>query len=234
MIGMDNVIFNASAIGIWEKYFEPAEDLFIPLILPPLVHGGVLFVGINPSFSPDGFKRCLTGTPFAEVDPQEFFHWRNRGSLDLEKAIQIEQYARDRYPYFNKFRDISSHIGLPWEHVDLFLFRETSQNSFKRRIIEGGKLTPFALEQLELCRSLIEEIDPKVIVVVNAFASNLFVEIFGAEFDERFGYHLITLNARSIPVFLASMLTGQRAMDRYSYQRLRWQIKRVVENIRET
>lgn len=164
-----------------------------------------------------------------DTDLINFFHWRNQHLLDFEKAIEIELVAKASYPYFSKFRDISEYVGLTWEHVDLFFFRETKQADFKDRILNGSKLNEFAQNQLALSSSVIEEIDPKIIAVVNACASELFVDRFSAAFDENLGHHTIMLNGRTIPVFLGSMLTGQRAMDRYSYQRLRWQIKKAVD-----
>lgn len=231
---MNHESFNNSVIRLWEKYFDDSQDIYVPLILPPLVFNGLLFIGNNPSFSPDGFRRFLADTSLAHIDPHEFFHWKNRRALDLEIAIQIERLAKDRYPYFKKFRDLSAHAEMDWEHIDLFFFRETSQNNFKKRIFNRNGLTDFGTDQLKLSKSLIEEIKPKIIVVVNAFASDLFLNEYNAVFDENEGFHKILLNNRTIPVFLGSMLTGQRAMDRYSYQRLKWHISKVVNRLNVT
>lgn len=51
---MEHEIFNAAAIEIWKKHYGLDEDVYVPLILPPIVRNGLLFVGLNPSFSPDG------------------------------------------------------------------------------------------------------------------------------------------------------------------------------------
>jgi len=77
---------------------------------------------------------------------------------------------------------------------------------------------------------LISEVEPRVILVANALASRIFYRILGhkfkMKFDEDLGCHTIQLNDKTVPTFLASMLTSG-AMDRYSSQRLQWHIKKV-------
>ena len=104
---MNHQEFNKAVFRLWEIHFAPNEDIYVPLILPPVVDKGLLFIGNNPSFSVEGFRRFLKDTHLAHIDPHEFFHWKNRIKLDVSIAIQIERFAKDRYPYFNKFRDIS-------------------------------------------------------------------------------------------------------------------------------
>ncbi|MBK8809694.1 MAG: hypothetical protein IPN69_03065 [Acidobacteria bacterium] len=229
---MNNETFNKLAFDIWEENFSPSENVYVPLILPPLIHSGLLFIGNNPSFSPAGFRRFLTDTAHSNIDPEQFFLWANRNALNLTSAIEIERFAKDKYPYFAKFRDIAMHASLEWEHIDLFFFRETSQKDFKERILRNNKLTAFAEAQLKLSKDLVQHIDPKIIVVVNAFASDLFQTQFETTFNEEFGYYQVQLSGRMVPVFLGSMLTGQRAMDRFSYQRLRWHVKKAAAALR--
>lgn len=229
---MDHQSFNHAIFSLWERFFDEKADVYVPLILPPLVDGELLFIGNNPSFSVKGFRRFLTGTNFSHIDPQSFFHWRNRHQFDLETAIQIERLAKEKYAYFNKFKDISEDTGLKWEHIDLFFFRETKQDNFKRLILDGKNLKSFAIEQLSLSKKLLETINPMIIVVVNAFASDVFKKTFGSKFDEKLGYYKTIVNGRSVPTFLGSMLTGQRAMDRFSYQRLRWHIGITVRHMK--
>jgi hypothetical protein len=53
---------------------------------------------------------------------------------------------------------------------------------------------------------------------------------FDFEFDENLGTHKIVNNSEleNVPVFFTSMLSGQRALDNGSYQRLIWHIKYVL------
>lgn len=223
---------NQKALDLWEQTFKPEEDVLLPLFYPCLKEDAILFVGLNPSFSQKGYNSLLRGTAFSHINSLTFYHWRNRENFDLDIELTIGQVSKSNYPYFKKFIDFAAYVNLEWEHVDLFFYRETSQTQFKRRIYDGKHLTTFGEKQLELSRTLILEAKPRVIVVANAFASSLFQRQFlGVEFDEKHGYHRTLLESRSVPTFFASMLTGQRAMDVYSYQRLRWHIKQAVMNL---
>ena len=48
-------------------------------------------------------------------------------------------------------------------------------------------------------------------------------------FDDKIGTYKITLNEKSVPVFFSSMLTGQRALDKGSFERLKWHVKNVIK-----
>lgn len=223
---------NQKILDLWQQTFKPEDDVLLPLLYPSLKEDVILFVGLNPSFSQRGYNSLLRGTAFSHLDPLTFYHWRNRKSFDLDTELAIGQIGKNNYPYFKKFKDIAAYANLEWEHVDLFFYRETSQTQFKKRIYDGKRLTNFGEKQLELSKMLILEAKPRVIVVANAFASSLFQKQFpDVVFDEKYGYHRTLLGGRSVPIFFASMLTGQRAMDIYSYQRLRWHIKQAVMNL---
>jgi len=229
---MENVNqINQEVLKLWEHTFDNDEEVFMPLIYPPIKKGVLLFVSLNPSFSLKGFRTIMKDTPYSYLNPKEFFHWRNREKFDLETAQAIEALARCRYAFFEKFRDIASYTAMEWEHIDLFFYRQTGQNDFKRQIYSAGGLSEFGRKQLELSKELIVKACPKAIVVANAHASELFIQEFKPKFDEEQGYYIIPLNDKVVPVFLASMLTGQRAMDRYSYERLRWYIKRALADV---
>jgi hypothetical protein len=223
---------NQEVLKLWEHTFDNDSEVFMPLIYLPIKKRILLFVGLNPSFSLKGFRIILKDTPYLHLNPEEFFHWRNRAKFDLETAQTIEALARSKYTFFDKFRDIARYTATEWEHIDLFFYRQTGQNDFKRRIYSAGVLSEFARKQLELSKGLIVEVCPKAIVVANAHASKLFSQEFKTKFDEEQGCHMIRLNDQVVPVFLASMLTGQRAMDVYSYERFRWHIKKVLADVK--
>ena len=71
-----------------------------------------------------------------------------------------------------KFRKLSEMVGsLKWDHTDLFFWRETSQKSFRSRILKNNKvdtLTLFGFAQLEIACEIIDESKPKCIVISNA------------------------------------------------------------------
>jgi hypothetical protein len=224
MIIVDEI--NLEAINIWEKTFSETDDVYMPQVYGEIHKHSLLFIGLNPSFSSNGFRSIFKETKFSTLNPIDFFHWSNKENYSIEVAKEIERLARDKYPYYRKFKELSLDTTMAWEYIDLFFHRETNQNQFKQKIYSGNRLNDFGERQIELSNLLLNEIAPEIIVVANAFASQLFVKTFGAKFDDRLGYHLTKLkNNKIIPTFLASMFTGQRAMDVYSYQRLCWQVK---------
>lgn len=218
---------NREVLQLWAQTFDPGEDVWLPSVYPPIQQDGILFVGLNPSFPRmNGFKKILQGSPYSELDPTEFYHWRNRSNFDLDTAVEIARLAKERYDFFRPFRSFAEDLNTSWEHIDLFFYRVTDQGALKTRLAEP-RLINFKAQQLELSRKLIEAARPRLIVVVNAYASGLFEAEFGPEFDEIRGCHLAEVDHHPIPVFLASMLTGQRAMDRYSLRRLKWHVRQV-------
>lgn len=222
---------NQAAFDLWERTFTDQDDVLMPLIYPSIREDAILFIGLNPSFNEKWFVTIFRGLGLQGVDPLAFYHWRNRADFDWAVALKIERLGRNQYPYFNKFKDIAKHANSEWEHLDLFFYRETSQEQFKQRVYHKKRLSEFGQHQVELAKTLITQSKPKVIVVANAFASSLFQNLFpDVRFDERCGYHHTPIEGRAIPTFFSSMLTGGRAMDVGSYERLRWHVKQAVNS----
>jgi len=220
---------NQAVLKLWESTFQSNDDVLVPLIYPSMKQDALLFVGLNPAFNEKWLHTFMKKTPYPNIDPVRFYHWRNRVDFDLKKAQAIELLAREKYPFFAKFREIAKFTSMNWEHVDLFFYRATNQKDFKDKILDNNDLADFIRGQLNLSKKLIYEALPKVIVVANAFASGLFEQEFRIDWDDEKGYHVTRFNGRTIPVFLASMLTGRRAMDKGSYKRLKWHIKKALE-----
>ena len=96
---------------------------------------------------------------------------------------------------------------------------------------------------MEISKQIIEEAKPKIIVVNNSLArrflgfdkgeknEQVYYEWIGFDFkfDDDIGTHRIINNEmlNGTPVFFTSMLTGQRALDNGSYERLIWHINYV-------
>ncbi len=84
--------------------------------------------------------------------------------------------------------------------------------------------SPFAEQQFEVCEELLASLRPTGIVVVSALGSTLLSKRWSESGRlwpaEHTGKGVLRDEAREIPVFLASMLSGQRAMDRFSRARL--------------
>ncbi len=154
-------------------------------------------------------------TEFSGLNPHEFYAWKNRKSFDFEKAIKIEMLARGKYDrYFKPIKEIAQFVELEWEHIDLFFQRVTDQHQLNERIFKDGQgavLTKFAEEQLKLSLKLIADVEPVIIVVINAGASKILRDKWAGclFFDDKLGTYLVQLNERRVPVFFSSMITGQ-------------------------
>jgi len=172
-------------------------------------HDSLLFVGINPSLENKN-----------DTSPKRFFY-------RAENDIKIHK-------YFNKFPKIASEANLHWSHLDLLYLRETKQDNIKA-VCEDAFSLPFIRKQLELSKEIIEQCKPKIIVVCNTHARDLFVKSFflQTEFDKEIGTHRIKDNIylKGTPVFFSGMITGQRALDNGSFERLVWHINYVLNKI---
>ncbi len=173
----------------------------------------ILFVGINPSYN-------------EKVDHKNDSSFYNL--LQENNAYQ---------KYFRRFEDISKQVKHKWTHVDLFYFRHTNQKHVYHYLKHNSDTLDFVSEQLAITRSVLEAITPKVIVVSNALARDLFGVTKPAglginySFDDEIGTHRIdepNSSLHNVPLFFTSMLTGTRALDNGSYERLVWHLKRVL------
>jgi len=229
---MRNEEINSKIIALWNKYFKNDPDVYAPLFYDEFRKGGLLFVGMNPSFSARGFKSILKDTEYRDLNPETFFKWNNisTNSNLIDDCINIENYAYANYSlYFGRPIEIAKSVNLDWQHIDLFLYKETAQNNFVARIMDGTKLNQFALDQIVIFEEILTTIKPKCIVVINAFGSELFRTYAKdhLEWDEEHGFHWYTKNGVRTPIFFSSMLSGQRSLDRWSYERLKWHIGQV-------
>lgn len=223
-------IFNTRIIDLWGKYYGNDEDALSPLLYKTLKENCLLFIGLNPSFSLKGFKSFLKEeTVYNNLGSEKILSMHKFVNLKENKdhIIKMQYIAVHEYKkYFGKFIEISKYIKLPWEHIDLFYKRETSGQKIKKEYYPKKKLTNCAKEQFQITMEIIEGLKPKVIVVVNALASDIIKKQIDSliSFREDYGIHIITMGQDKYPIFFSGMLTGQHALDTGSYERLRWHI----------
>lgn len=174
-----------------------------------IIQNALLFIGINPSSSKD------------QVEYE---------SYNLEQNNNV-------HPYFKKFEDLAQKCEMDWTHLDLLFFRETNQNYIQEILgTENGK--NFIWEQLQISNNLIRKSNPKIIVVCNTQARTFLGKDkqgnknewlnYNFKFDDNLGTYLWD----GIPVFFSGMLSGQRALDIGSYERLKWHIKQVKSQLK--
>ncbi len=189
---------------------------------------------MNPSFSTTAFRTIFKNSDYKDINPKEFFKWINisRHTDLVDQCIVMDKHAYTNYSlYFGRPIQIAKEVNLPWDHIDLFLYRETSQTDFMKRIYDENNLNQFALDQLNIFKETLHEVNPKCIVISNAHGSQIVREYLSKNlvWDEKRGFHWYTGNDSKVPIFFTSMLSGQRSLDRWSYERLVWHIGQAVK-----
>lgn len=211
-------------IAIKEKYSHLDQKLKTPIISRGLIapnfikSNSIMFLGINPSFKEGDEKYNV------------FFY-----PSEITNS------------YFAKFKEIqekiNKNIEINWTHLDLLFFRETNQKTVDLFIKEDPMGVQFIWEQLMLSKQLLELSKPKIIVASNTKVRHLLGFDQNKEktqgvwmgyeflFDQKIGTHRILSEGplNGIPIFFTSMLTGQRALDKGSFERLIWHIKFVLK-----
>jgi hypothetical protein len=208
--------FNSKLSCILKKYKHLNPGILNKGLVAPesLSENSILFIGIN--FADGGLdekyiagydKSCKT--------------WY----VDLNKI-------KKDYDYYQKFSEI---VDEEWTHLDLFFFIATKQAEVDD-FLETKEGKKFMQEQLNLSKALLELSKPKLIVVANAKARDIFKDgyngigpLFECKPDEEIGTYRIQIDGKNVPVFFTSMLSGQRALDNGSFERLKWHIKCVLD-----
>lgn len=221
---------NMKLLDLWKNTPSQYLNGLMPFFLDEFKRDAVLYIGINPSFSVRGFEKGLRDSKkYSGLDVAKFYSYPKSEIFSLKDALEIENIMRAEYPYFNSFDDLLENSGVPWDHMDLFYVRKTSQDELKKLIFEKGEeLNNFGQGQLRITKEVLEGIAPRAIVVANALASRIYKKEFGLEqFDENHGCYFSQISGQKVPTFLSSMLTGG-AMDTFSKQRLGWHLRKVL------
>jgi hypothetical protein len=190
---------NQELIELWKTQFKDDDKVRLPLFYPPLNKDAVLlFNGLNPSFG----KRI-------KPEKRKWFLWKNflrRGSPedDIEDVQGMERQAKHRGLYYALFRKIARHLGVDWEHVDLFFYRKTNQAKFREIVSDSHSfkhLNEFGNKQLGLSKQLIGYVQPKVIVVANRAAGKIFEREFQVTPTPEQSRYMVQFNAMTVPTF---------------------------------
>ncbi|MBT4377131.1 hypothetical protein HOD29_07200 [archaeon] len=236
---MDEEI-NNKILNLWEKYAKKGQKgtEHYPLFYPKLRKNcELLFVGVNPSFNEKIMSKKDHSFENKNFDfEKEIDDEGNRKLPNNKKSYKI--YFKPIWEMTNKKNIREEYIEhTSWEHIDLFFCRITSQKEFKEIIDYKQQnkkvfMNEFGESQLNLSLEIINNIKPKIIVVANALASEVLqsrIDIDKSGFKQK-GYDIAILNENKIPIFFSSMFSGQRALDRGSIRRLKWQIENAIKD----
>jgi len=237
---------NAAVWGLWRK--RRHNNAFkIPFFYDTgMLEGEILFVGLNPSFSERAFRRefdiinaVLGRNRFKNFEAFRLAAARNYASTDwkcfqrtnvFQFLAEEGRHARKKpYAYFQRHAQLAEAAGgLKWAHLDLFFFRETAQRKVERELLRNAdrELSEFALRQLDFAFALLAKTRPKVIVVVNALAGEIFRQRMGLflPVGGESGFHTVLFGKKPVPVFF----TSTQYLDKGSAARLEWHIKKAL------
>jgi hypothetical protein len=218
MLEIEDLI-SKKLVEIWDEFSENEFAQIPPLSVSEIPCNSIIFIGLNPSLSENERIRLI------------------------ENDVKIEFYKHNfhkenNHKYFHKFIDIAAQTNHTWGHFDLLYIRETKQNNVLKLIADKQGLD-FIYKQLILSKSILEKIivetNPKLFIVNNTLSrkflgkdkidnKNVWLDL-DFIWDKKIG----TYRYKNIPFYFTSMLTGQRALDLGSYERLIWQIKLITE-----
>ena len=219
---------NSDLKALWSRFFPSNAKVYAPMQYKEPQRGALVFVGMNPSFSSAGWKSILRRSTVPGLDPHAFFQWPSPHDFDIELAHKLEALAHEHYPFFVPHRALAEVLEVDWEHFDLFAYRETEQARMRTLALSSGneiELTEFGQAQFELFEQLLLLAQPAAVIVINALASQVYLKKRSLVFDSSAGYYRDSLTEGCcFPVFLSGMLTGARALDRFSKDRLFWQV----------
>lgn len=201
-----------------------------PLQYQPMEPSKLLFVGLNPSHNQRD-NQLLSIQVGKGIDPfsdehANFILRRDEESMGL--------HGGRLHPYFRQFSRFDP-TG-EWNHIDLFAIRHTNQSEVAAALRlneDAGFSSPFVRVQVELTRSLMAELHPPAVVVVNALGSTIVKRYLNEQnpnfaLDDETGFYWSSINGRRVPFFFSGMLTGQRAIDNHSLERLIWHVRRAL------
>lgn len=218
MLEIENLI-SEKLTNLWAEFSKNEFSKIPPLSVSEIPKSSILFIGLNPSLSESERIRLM------------------------ESNVKIEFYKHNsekenNHKYFHKFIDIAEQTNQTWGHFDLLYIRETKQDNIAK-LIGDKRGIDFIYKQIVISKlvleKVIEEAKPKLFIVNNTLSrkflgkdkinnNNVWMDL-----DFVWDNNIGTYRYKNIPFYFTSMLTGQRALDLGSYERLIWQIKLVTE-----
>jgi hypothetical protein len=208
---------------LWDKFSVLFDDYNsevmkrVPSYLSiPKFKDKILFIGLNPAFQ----KRIETHKNFINyyyratitIDEITFFSKINN---DSKVASSNYYYGK----YFNLLHNFAKKLGEDgFEHCDLFLMRETDSKVVKKMVENNnGGLNEFGLEQLNILKSHIANLNPKVIIIPNAMAAEYYRQIIlqNSKTDSEKGIYYSEINNKKIPTILCGSWQYGR-LDKYT------------------
>jgi hypothetical protein len=239
---LNTIETNQKIISLWDKYWastfcnetipEIAEILSRkPLLYPYLKKSELLFIGCNPSFGKSSIATYMKNESIP-YSLDQFYHYKslsNNEKLNLHIELGAKRkifFENGGVQYSKELKGIAEYLNLSWEHIDMFLISETNQKNVKN-ILE--KYEDFKNDQIDIACEIIELIEPKIIIVNNAYVAHLFRDgLMNCKRKESIKSYSCIIGNIEVPVFLIGMLSGGNT-DKESKERLKWHIKMYLQ-----
>jgi hypothetical protein len=221
---MKHYSLNEDIKKLWIKTDDFSNDYHkevmkrVPSFLPvPETKGKILFIGLNAAFQ----ERKETH--------KNFINYSFQPDISVDSIInfcQINEYSKNPEKpkwyygkYFNILHNFAKNLGEDgFEHCDLFLMRETDSKMVKQMVENtDGVLNEFGIEQLNILKIHIENLNPKVIIIPNAMASEYYKQIIlqNSNVDKEKGIYYTEINNKRIPTILCGSWQYGR-LDKYT------------------
>lgn len=212
--------YDSQALAAWEQWGQ--DQPLLPALLGQFKpNADVCFVGFNPSFNEKWINKQLEASREKYVGFTAKALFAN-GQSDRTRRIvlikELEQHAKVNYSYFKTIGKFVEGFDEPfsWSHLDLYLHRNTSQSESVNELKASSELQR---AMFELFRQSVAKIEAKVICVLNAKASTEIIARISTT-------ELVKTHTKfeGKTLIFAGMLSGSRAMDRFSKERLRFEL----------
>lgn len=179
---------------------------------------------------------------FLEKEFKKIEKKKNKISKNREKLLNA----------FNEIYKIEREKDGPYViFSDLFCYADGTQDNIKKAI-EKKEIDREELRKhiRDIVKLYIEYYKPRMIIVTNAYASHLINESINKKFNDeeviefenkKIDNDYLSINdyskkfsgEKKVPIVFSSMVSGQRALDKYSYIRLKNRIKEIYDDIKK-
>jgi hypothetical protein len=219
---MEHYYLNDKITELWNKYYLLFNDYHkevinrVPSYLnKPELEEKILFIGLNPAFQ----ERKETHKNFINycfnsdvtIEDIKYFTKINKDSKDPSSDLYYGK-------YFNILHNFAKNLGEEgFEHCDLFMMRETDSKIVKEMVENEGVLNQFGVEQLNILKIHIANLNPKVIIIPNAMAAEYYRQIIlqNSDINEEKGIYYSEINNKKIPTILCGSWQYGR-LDKYT------------------
>jgi hypothetical protein len=233
---MEHYNLNDKITNLWKKphdftdnYHQEIINRVPSYLSKPNSDNKILFIGLNPAFQ----KR--------EESHKNFINYSFKSDItneEIQYFIKINEDSKnpnnsDLYygKYFNILHSFSRKLEMDgFEHCDLFLMRETDSKVVKQMVENlDGDLNEFGKEQLDILKTHISNLNPKVIIIPNAMAAEYYRQIIlqNSAIDDEKGVYFTQINKKKIPTILCGSWQYGR-LDKYTEEILFRHIKMAI------